>query len=159
MNLVANGFGLKKGDKVLTSDKEHNSNVVPWHHLAKYKGINYQVVPAKDNYYFDLEVLKESIDSKTKLMSVIHTSNLDGHTNPVKDIIEICHDKGIKVLMDAAQAAPHKELATSQRCRWQKPATRSSMTSVKCTALTSMSGRATWSRHSMASTGAWKIKF
>ena len=110
MNLVANGLGLKKGDKVLTSDKEHNSNVVPWHHMAKYKGIDYQVVPAKDNYYFDLEALKESIDSKTKLMSIIHTSNLDGHTNPVKDIIEICHDKGIKVLMDAAQAAPHKEL-------------------------------------------------
>ena len=110
MNLVANGLGLKKGDKVLTSDKEHNSNVVPWHHMAKYKGIDYQVVPAKDNYYFDLEALKESIDSKTKLMSIIHTSNLDGHTNPVKDIIEICHDKGIKVLMDAAQAAPHKDL-------------------------------------------------
>jgi len=110
MNLVANGLGLKKGDKVLTSDKEHNSNVVPWHHMAKYKGIDYRVVPAKDNYYFDLEALKESIDSKTKLMSIIHTSNLDGHTNPVKDIIEICHDKGIKVLMDAAQAAPHKEL-------------------------------------------------
>ena len=110
MNLVANGLNLKKGDKVLTSDKEHNSNVVPWHHMAKYKGIDYQVVPAKDNYYFDLEALKESIDSKTKLMSIIHTSNLDGHTNPVKDIIEICHDKGIKVLMDAAQAAPHKEL-------------------------------------------------
>jgi len=110
MNLVANGLNLKKGDKILTSDKEHNSNVVPWHHMAKYKGIDYQVVPAKDNYYFDLEALKESIDSKTKLMSIIHTSNLDGHTNPVKDIIEICHDKGIKVLMDAAQAAPHKEL-------------------------------------------------
>ena len=110
MNIVANGLNLKKGDKVLTSDKEHNSNVVPWHHMAKYKGIVYQVVPAKDNYYFDLEALKESIDSKTKLMSIVHTSNLDGHTNPIKDIIEICHDKGIKVLMDAAQAAPHKEL-------------------------------------------------
>ena len=110
MNIVANGLNLKKGDKVLTSDKEHNSNVVPWHHMAKYKGIDYQVVPAKDNYYFDLEALKERIDSKTKLMSIVHTSNLDGHTNPIKDIIEICHDKGIKVLMDAAQAAPHKEL-------------------------------------------------
>ena len=110
MNMVANGLGLKKGDKVLTSDKEHNSNVVPWHHMAKYKGIDYQIVPAKDNYYFDLEALKESIDSRTKLMSIVHTSNLDGHTNPVKDIIEICHDKGIRVLMDAAQAAPHKEL-------------------------------------------------
>ena len=110
MNMVANGLGLKKGDKVLTSDKEHNSNVVPWHHMAKYKGIDYQVVPAKDNYYFDLEALKESIDSRTRLMSIVHTSNLDGHTNPVKDIIEICHDKGIRVLMDAAQAAPHKEL-------------------------------------------------
>ena len=110
MNIVANGLGLGKGDKVLTSDKEHNSNVVPWHHLAKYKGINYQVVPAKDNYFFDLEALKEMIDSNTKLVSFVHTSNLDGNTNPAKEIIEICHDKGVKVLMDAAQSAPHKEL-------------------------------------------------
>jgi len=84
--------------------------VVPWHHLAKYKGINYQVVPAKDNYFFDLEALKEMIDSNTKLVSFVHTSNLDGNTNPAKDIIEICHDKGVKVMMDTAQSAPHKEL-------------------------------------------------
>jgi len=110
MNIVANGLNLKKGDKVLTSDKEHNANVVPWHHLAKYKGIKYEVLPARDNYYFDLEALKESLTSDTKLMSFVHTSNLDGHSNPAKEIIEICHDKGVKVMMDAAQSAPHKEV-------------------------------------------------
>jgi len=110
MNIVANGLNLKKGDKVLTSDKEHNANVVPWHHLAKYKGIKYDVLPAKDNYYFDIEALKESLDSKTKLFSFVHTSNLDGHTNPAKEIVEICHDKGIRVMIDTAQSAPHKEV-------------------------------------------------
>lgn len=109
MNIVANGLNLQKGDKVLTSDKEHNANVVPWHHLAKYKGIKYEVLPAKDNYYFDLEILKEKITSDTKLVSFVHSSNLDGHSNPAKEIIEICHDKGVKVLLDAAQSAPHKE--------------------------------------------------
>ncbi len=110
MNIVANGLNLQKGDKVITSDKEHNANVVPWHHLAKYKGIKYEVLPAKDNYYFDLEALKERLTSDTKLMSFVHTSNLDGHSNPAEDIIEICHDKGVKVMMDAAQSAPHKEV-------------------------------------------------
>ena len=110
MNIVANGLNLQKGDKVLTSDKEHNANVVPWHHLAKYKGIKYEVLPAKNNYYFDLEGLKEKITSDTKLVSFVHTSNLDGHTNPAKEIIEICHDKDVKVMMDAAQSAPHKEV-------------------------------------------------
>ena len=110
MNIVANGLNLQKGDKVLTSDKEHNANVVPWHHLAKYKGIKYEVLPAKDNYYFDLEALKESITTDTKLVSFVHTSNLDGHSNPASEIIEICHDKGVKVMMDAAQSAPHKEV-------------------------------------------------
>jgi cysteine desulfurase/selenocysteine lyase len=110
MNIVANGLNLKKGDKVLTSDKEHNANVVPWHHLAKYKGIKYDVLPAKDNYYFDTEALKETLDSKTKLFSFVHTSNLDGHSNPAKEIIGICHDKGVKVMLDAAQSAPHKEI-------------------------------------------------
>ena len=89
MNIVANGLNLKNGDKVLTSDKEHNANVVPWHHLSKYKGIKYEVLAAKDNYYFDLEALKEKITSDTKLVSFVHTSNLDGHTNPAKEIIEI----------------------------------------------------------------------
>ena len=110
MNVVANGLNLQKGDKVLTSDKEHNANVVPWHHLAKYKGIKYEVLPAKDNYFFDLEALKENLTKDTKLMSFVHTSNLDGHSNPAKDIIEICHDKGVKVMMDAAQSVPHKEV-------------------------------------------------
>ena len=110
MNIVANGLNLQKGDKVLTSDKEHNANVVPWHHLAKYKGIKYEVLPAKDNYFFDLEALKEKLTKDTKLMSFVHTSNLDGYSNPAKDIIEICHDKGVKVMMDAAQSVPHKEV-------------------------------------------------
>ena len=110
MNIVANGLNLQKGDKVLTSDKEHNANVVPWHHLAKYKGIKYEVLPAKDNYFFDLEALKEKLTKDTKLMSFVHTSNLDGYSNPAKDIIEICHDKGVKVMMDAAQSIPHKEV-------------------------------------------------
>ncbi|MDE0742077.1 MAG: cysteine desulfurase, partial [Candidatus Poseidoniia archaeon] len=110
MNIVANGLNLKQGDEVLTSDKEHNANVVPWHHLAKYKGIKYDVLPAKDNYFFDTEALKESLNSKIKLFSFVHTSNLDGHTNPAKEIVEICHDKGVKVMMDTAQSAPHKEI-------------------------------------------------
>ncbi|MFL2945144.1 MAG: aminotransferase class V-fold PLP-dependent enzyme [Candidatus Poseidoniales archaeon] len=110
MNIVANGLNLGKGDQVLTSDKEHNANVVPWHHLAKYKGIKYDVLPAKDNYFFDIEALKESLSSKTKLFSFVHTSNLDGHSNPAKEIIEICHDSGVKVMMDTAQSAPHKEI-------------------------------------------------
>ncbi len=110
MNIVANGLNLKKGDKVLTSDKEHNANVVPWHHLAKYKGIKYDVLPAKDNYFFDIEALKETITSDTKVFSFVHSSNLDGYTNPAKEIIEICHDKGVRVMMDAAQSAPHKEV-------------------------------------------------
>ena len=110
MNIVANGLNLKKGDKVLTSDKEHNANVVPWHHLAKYKGIKYDVLPAKDNYFFDIEALKENITSDTKIFSFVHSSNLDGYTNPAKEIIEICHDKGVRVMMDAAQSAPHKEV-------------------------------------------------
>ena len=110
MNIVANGLNLRKGDQVLTSDKEHNANVVPWHHLAKYKGIKYDVLPAKDNYFFDTEALKETLNSKTKLFSFVHTSNLDGHSNPAKEIVEICHDKGVKVMMDTAQSAPHKEI-------------------------------------------------
>ncbi|MBR9690950.1 cysteine desulfurase [Candidatus Woesearchaeota archaeon] len=110
LNLVANSFGLKKGDTVLTTDKEHNSNLIPWQVMARNFGIKRKIVKSDKNNEFSIENYEKNMNKNVKLVSVVHTSNLDGVTNPIKDITKIAHDFGAKVLVDAAQSVPHKEV-------------------------------------------------
>ncbi|MDP2860919.1 MAG: aminotransferase class V-fold PLP-dependent enzyme, partial [bacterium] len=106
INLVARSLGLKKGDVVLTTDKEHNSNLIPWQILAKNIGVVHKIVPSKKDNTFDLEKFTEIMAEQVKLVSMVWTSNLDGVTIPAHEIINIAHKKGSKVLLDAAQTAP-----------------------------------------------------
>jgi len=109
INLVANSLDLKAGDLVLTTDKEHNSNLVPWQVLSSKKGIRHKVVGSDADGTFDLEKYKKMVKG-AKLVSVVHTSNLDGTTIPAKEIIKIAHENGALVLLDAAQSIPHQEI-------------------------------------------------
>ncbi len=108
INLVANSFGFKKGDKILTTDREHNSNLLPWQLLSK-KGIKHSVVESKENFTFDLDRFNNMVKG-ANLVSFVHTSNLDGYTLPIKEIIKIAHENDCLVLLDGAQSAPHKEV-------------------------------------------------
>jgi cysteine desulfurase/selenocysteine lyase len=110
INLVAHAFGLQKGDEVISGDKEHNSNLAPWHLLRKQRGIRYTIVRSGMDENFDLEAFKEAVTKKTKLVSVGHTANLDGSSVPAREIAEIAHDKGAAVLLDGAQSAPHEPI-------------------------------------------------
>ncbi len=80
INTLARGLGLKEGDKVLTTDKEHNSNLVPWIKMKEKEGIEYQQVSTDEDGGLNMEDLKEKIDQNVKLVSMVHTSNLDGTT-------------------------------------------------------------------------------
>ena len=108
INLVAHSFGLERGDEVITGDKEHNSNLAPWHLLRKRRGIRYTVLRSGDDGLFDLEALKAAVSSKTKLVSLTHMSNLDGTAVPAREAAEIAHDAGAALLLDGAQSAPHE---------------------------------------------------
>jgi len=110
INLIARTLRFGEGDTVITTDREHNSNLLPWQELIKRRGIVHKVVPSNEEEKFDLETLKEIISKtdKVKLVSVVHTSNLDGYTLPVGDIIKISHEHGALVLIDGAQSAGHK---------------------------------------------------
>ena len=108
VNLVAKGLGLGKGDTVLTTDKEHNSNTVPWILLRDDKGIKFDQVKTNDDGTFNIENFKESMNQSVELVSMIHTSNLDGTTTPAKEIGEIAHDYDALFLLDGAQSVPHK---------------------------------------------------
>ncbi|MCL4353946.1 cysteine desulfurase [Patescibacteria group bacterium] len=110
INLVANSLGLKKGDIVIFSDKEHNSNLIPWQVLKKKIGIKYRIIPTRGDNTFNIEVFKSLMDGQVKLVTLGLTSNLDGITIPASEIIKIAHKAGALVLLDAAQSAPHHKI-------------------------------------------------
>ncbi|MCS7109619.1 MAG: cysteine desulfurase [Candidatus Micrarchaeota archaeon] len=104
INLIAHSFNFKEGDVILLSDKEHNSNLIPWQMLKKKK------VKIRFFKFGDLEDFSNKIDKNVKLASFVYTSNIDGTTQPVEKMIKIAHDNGTFVLIDGAQAAPHKKI-------------------------------------------------
>src|SRR3989344_3910036 len=103
INLVSNSIGLKSGDKVLLSDKEHNSNLVPWLKLKK-KGIIVEQFKFGNIKDFEQRV------KGAKIASFVHTSNLDGNTQDVHKLTKIAHKNKALVHIDAAQSVPHKEI-------------------------------------------------
>jgi cysteine desulfurase/selenocysteine lyase len=107
LNLVANSLSLQRGDAILTSDREHNSNLIPWQLLKERKGIEHRIVKSKEDYTFDMEAFKSAMSKQVKLVSAVWTSNIDGYTLPVKEIIKTAHDFGALVMLDGAQAVPH----------------------------------------------------
>lgn len=110
INLVAFSFGeafIQEGDEIIVSEMEHHSNIVPWQMLAGRKGAKVVVLPIDDAGRLMIEKLDKLITPQTKLISVAHVSNVLGTINPVKQIAQIAHSKGVKILIDGAQAAPH----------------------------------------------------
>jgi cysteine desulfurase/selenocysteine lyase len=105
LNLLSHSLDLKKGDVVLTTDREHNSNLIPWQMLRE-RGVEHKIIPSNSDMTFNLEKLQEMVKG-AKLVSFVHTSNLDGYTTPAKEIIKISHDAGALTIMDAAQSTPH----------------------------------------------------
>jgi cysteine desulfurase/selenocysteine lyase len=110
INLVAASYGRKNvhaGDEVVITAMEHHSNIVPWQMLCEEKRAVLRVVPITDEGELRLDEYEKLLNPRTKLVSVVHVSNTLGTINPVKEIIELAHRRGIPVLLDGAQAAPH----------------------------------------------------
>ena len=113
INLVAHSFGrtyLRPGDEVLVTAMEHHSNIVPWQMLRDERGIVLKVAPIADDGSLILDEFEKRLSPKTKLVAVAHVSNALGTVNPVKRIVERAHARGIPVLVDGAQAAPHLKI-------------------------------------------------
>ena len=113
INLVANTFGqkyLKEGDEILLTELEHHSNYVPWHYLRNLKGVKIEFAEVNNDGEVIVESIEKKISSKTKMISVTHLSNVTGAILPIKEITELAHSKGIPVLIDGCQAAPHLKL-------------------------------------------------
>lgn len=113
INLAAFTFGevfVNNGDEIIVSEMEHHSNIVPWQLMAGRKGAKIVMLPIDDEGRLMIEKLDGLITSRTKLISVAHVSNVLGTINPIAEIAEIAHAKGIRIFVDGAQAAPHLKI-------------------------------------------------
>ncbi|HVQ77859.1 MAG TPA: cysteine desulfurase [Candidatus Binatia bacterium] len=110
INLVAQTYGRRTvgpGDEVVITALEHHSNIVPWQMLCEEKGAVLRVVPIGDAGEVDVDAYERLLGGRTRLVAVAHVSNALGTVVPVKRMIEAAHRRGIAVLVDGAQAAPH----------------------------------------------------
>ncbi|MGE5449318.1 MAG: aminotransferase class V-fold PLP-dependent enzyme, partial [Bacteroidales bacterium] len=110
INLVAFSYGeafIKEGDEIIVSEMEHHSNIVPWQMMATRKKARMVMLPIDDQGGLLVDKLDTLITDRTKIIAVAHVSNVLGTINPIKKIIEKAHSRGVHVMVDGAQAAPH----------------------------------------------------
>jgi cysteine desulfurase/selenocysteine lyase len=110
INLIAATFGrarVGEGDEVLVTHLEHHSNIVPWQMLCEEKGARLRVVPVDDRGDLRLDALEALLGPRTRILAVTHVSNTLGTVTPLREIVRMAHARGIPVLVDGAQAAPH----------------------------------------------------
>lgn len=114
INLVAQTFGranFSKGDVILVSNLEHHSNIVPWQMIAQETGAEVQVIPVDEVGVLDMEAYGQLLTSnRVKLVAVNHVSNAIGTINPIKQMIDMAHQVGAKVLIDGAQSVAHFDI-------------------------------------------------
>ena len=113
INLVMHGYGRKfigAGDEIILTTLEHHSNIVPWQMLAEEKGAKIRVVPINDAGELLIDEYEKLFNERTKFVGVMHVSNALGTINPVKHMIAFAHARGVPVLIDGAQAAPHMKV-------------------------------------------------
>ena len=110
INLVAFSFGeafVKEGDEIIVSEAEHHSIIVPWQMLCMRKNAVLKVLRIDDNGHFNLDELKSLITEHTRIVTVTQISNVLGIVNPVEEIVRICHERNVPVLIDGAQGIVH----------------------------------------------------
>jgi len=110
INLVASSFGrtnLVAGDEVLISAMEHHSNIVPWQLICEERGATLRVIPMNHAGELALDEVERRLTERTKIVALVHVSNSLGTINPVREVVALAHARGVPVLVDGAQAAPH----------------------------------------------------
>jgi cysteine desulfurase/selenocysteine lyase len=117
INLVAWSFvapRLSPGDEVMISHLEHHSNIVPWQLVCADRGARLVVAPVDDHGDIELDFIAQHLGDKTRFLAMSHISNALGTVNPVREITALAHARGVPVLIDGAQAAPHLPIDVQQ---------------------------------------------
>lgn len=103
-------YNIHAGDEIIVSEVEHHSNFVPWQQLACRVGAILKIVPVNERGVIDIDVFKAYLSSKTKLVAIVHQSNILGTTNDVAAIVQAARTVNAKVLVDAAQSIAHQKI-------------------------------------------------
>lgn len=110
LNTVAYAYGLenlKPGDEIITSELEHHSSFLPMQYIAKKTGASLKFVELSEGGRITVENFKKVLSDKTKIVALTYVSNVMGYITPIKEIIELAHEKSAVVIVDAAQAVQH----------------------------------------------------
>ncbi|CAG9620833.1 cysteine desulfurase [Sutcliffiella rhizosphaerae] len=110
LNLVATSFArpkLQTGDEIVITYMEHHSNIIPWQQAAKATGATLKYIPLEEDGSLSLKAVEDTITENTKIVSVMHVSNVLGSINPIKEIAAIAHKNGAFMVVDGAQSTPH----------------------------------------------------
>ncbi len=110
INLIAHTWAMdniREGDRIVSTEIEHHSNLVPWQHVANTQNATLELIKIDSNYELDLSELDQIINSKTRLVALTHMSNVLGTIVPVKTVVEAAKKVDAKVLIDGAQSVPH----------------------------------------------------
>lgn len=113
INTIAQSYGrtnIKAGDEIVISMMEHHSNIIPWQQLAIQTGATLKYIPLQEDGTISLDEARQVITPQTKIVSVMHVSNVLGVINPVKELAAIAHENGAIMVVDGAQGAPHIKL-------------------------------------------------
>lgn len=117
INLVAQAFGtrhLEPGQEIIISTLEHHANIVPWQMLCQRRGTRLRIVPVDETGQLVMDAYERLLGPRTGLVAVTHASNALGTVTPLREIIALAHRQGVPVLVDGAQAVPHRRVDVSQ---------------------------------------------
>lgn len=113
LNIIASSYGMdtiNEGDEIIVNELEHHSSIMPWQEVARKKNAKLVFIPLDEEGRICLDNFKKVITNKTKIVAINYVSNVMGYISPLKEIIKIAHEYNAKVIVDAAQAAPHMAL-------------------------------------------------
>lgn len=113
LNIVAQSYGsanVSEGDEIVITYMEHHSNIIPWQQLAKRTGATLKYIPLQQDGTITVEDAKKTITNNTKIVAIMHVSNVLGTINPIKEIAKLAHENGAIIVVDGAQGAPHMKV-------------------------------------------------
>ncbi|KYG33563.1 cysteine desulfurase [Alkalihalobacillus trypoxylicola] len=113
INLIASSYGkvnVSEGDEIVLTPMEHHSNIIPWQQLAKATGATLKYIPLQKDGTIDLKDVESTITAKTKIVAMMHVSNVLGTINPIKEVTKIAHRNGAVMVVDGAQSTPHLKI-------------------------------------------------
>lgn len=113
LNLIAQTYArntLQEGDEILIGEMEHHANIVPWQIVAEQTGAKIVKVAMSDGCHLDLDVFQQALNEKTKIVAIAHTTNVTGTRQPIEAMIELAHQQGAIVVLDAAQGIVHEAI-------------------------------------------------